>query len=129
MPAAAVLHTIRDDDIWRVSHQVIQYEKLPSSFYNFLLSVSQVNLRTACIRLGACLLILTVTRGRVITRQFQPEAALETIKGNDSRVIAGTGHGKTLCIVIPLILQPRMICIVVQRLKTLHVCTFNLILV
>jgi hypothetical protein len=106
----AVLHAIReldDNDIWRVSHRIIQHEKLPSS--SFPLSVSTlavVYLRTTCMR--ACLLIFTVTQGHVVPRQFQLEAALETIKGSDSIVIAKTGHGKTLCIVIPLILQPQM---------------------
>ena len=123
----AVLHAIReldDDDIWRVSQQIIEHEKLPST--SFLLSISPAYLRTTCIR--ACLLIFTVTRGRVVPHQFQLEDALETIKGNDSIVIAGTGHGKTLCIVIPLILQPRMICIVVsplKRLQTMQVCNNN----
>lgn len=118
-PMPAILHAIRnldDDDVWRISREIIPHEKLPS--YNFLLSIGSANLRTTCIR--ACLLIFTVTYGRVIPRQFQLEAALETIKGNDSIVIAGTGSGKTLCIVIPLILQPGIICAMISPLKRLQ---------
>ncbi|KAG1721041.1 hypothetical protein EDD22DRAFT_760609, partial [Suillus occidentalis] len=56
--------------------------------------------------LRACLIIYVLTATVIIPRQFQLEAVLATLNGRDSIVTAGTGSGKTLCIIMPILLRP-----------------------
>ncbi|KAF8871288.1 P-loop containing nucleoside triphosphate hydrolase protein [Infundibulicybe gibba] len=112
------LHAIRsldDNDILDIAYCIIQPERLPSP--ELLESLSKPD-HALCLR--ACLLVYTITRGRIVPTDFQLEAALETARGRDSVVISGTGSGKTLCIVIPLLLFPTTITITISPLKRLQ---------
>ncbi|KIK90666.1 hypothetical protein PAXRUDRAFT_151398, partial [Paxillus rubicundulus Ve08.2h10] len=51
---------------------------------------------------------------------FQLQASLAILNGKDSIITAGTGSGKTLCIIIPLLLRPQSISITVSLLKWLQ---------
>ena len=53
--------------------------------------------------LRACLLVFSVSDGRVVPRKFQLEAGLAAYQGKNTIVNAGTGSGKTLSTVIPLL--------------------------
>jgi ATP-dependent helicase YprA (DUF1998 family) len=53
-----------------------------------------------------CLLLSTVTNGKKIPREFQLEATLALLAGQDSLIHAATGSGKTLCMVLPALLAP-----------------------
>ena len=69
-----------------------------------------------------------MTCGHLIPHDFQLEAALKSLHGCDSVVIAGTGQGKTLCIVIPLLLHPSTMSIMIsplKRLQMMQVCTWH----
>ena len=70
--------------------------------------------------LRACLLVFSVTNGRVFPRQFQLEAGLAAYQGKNSIVTAGTGSGKTLSMVIPLLMNPKAVGIIVSPLKRLQ---------
>ncbi|KAJ7635636.1 hypothetical protein B0H17DRAFT_861405, partial [Mycena rosella] len=52
--------------------------------------------------------------------QGQLEASLASTSGRDSAVIARTGYGKTLCIAVPLLLEPGTITLTVSPLKRLQ---------
>jgi ATP-dependent helicase YprA (DUF1998 family) len=52
-----------------------------------------------------CLLLSTVTNGDKIPREFQLEATLALLAGQDSLIHAATGSGKTLCMVLPALLD------------------------
>ncbi|KAF9542091.1 hypothetical protein CPC08DRAFT_717012 [Agrocybe pediades] len=113
-----LLHAIRclnDIDAIRFTLLAIERTRLPPMELFWSQNDTQKGI---CLR--ACLIIYTVTRGRVVPRQFQLEASLETYQGRDSIIIAGTGHGKTLCIVIPLLLNPKKNAILVSPLKRLQ---------
>ncbi|KIK80520.1 hypothetical protein PAXRUDRAFT_119570, partial [Paxillus rubicundulus Ve08.2h10] len=52
----------------------------------------------------ACLIVLLLTDGCVIPCIFQLEASLAMLHQHDCVIIAGTGSGKTLCLLIPILL-------------------------
>ncbi|KAG1901029.1 P-loop containing nucleoside triphosphate hydrolase protein, partial [Suillus fuscotomentosus] len=52
--------------------------------------------------------------------QFQLEAVLATLNGQDTIITAGTGSGKTLCIIIPMLLRPGTISMTISPLKCLQ---------
>ncbi|KAK6996228.1 hypothetical protein R3P38DRAFT_2565911 [Favolaschia claudopus] len=111
----SVLLKLDDEDIIRYAAMLIVPSKFPSR--SFLLSFSQ----TECaIMLRACLVIYSLTRGAMVPREGQLEASMAAITGRDSMVIARTGYGKTLCIAIPLLLQPDTMTITISPLKRLQ---------
>jgi hypothetical protein len=119
----AAVRVLDDNDVSVFAYRLIAPERLPSS--QFLCSLSADD---CIISLRACLLIYVVTRGCLIPRDFQLQASLETVHGRDSVIIAGTGHGKTLCIVIPLLLYPGATSITVsplKRLQMMQVCIIS----
>lgn len=69
----------------------------------------------------ACLLVFSVTDGRIIPRQFQLKAGLTAFWGKHSIVNAGTGSGKTLSMAIPLLMDPQAVAIIISPLKRLQV--------
>ncbi|KAF9219321.1 hypothetical protein BS17DRAFT_789494 [Gyrodon lividus] len=70
--------------------------------------------------LRACMIIYLLTATVIVPRGFQLQASLATLNGKDSIITAGTGSGKTLCIIIPLLLRPESISITVSPLKRLQ---------
>ena len=68
----------------------------------------------------ACLLVFSASNGQVIPRQFQLSAGLAAYSGKDTIVNAGTGSGKTLSMVIPLLMNPQAVAIVISPLKRLQ---------
>jgi len=68
----------------------------------------------------ACLLVFSVTDGWVVPRQFQLEAGLATYRGKNTIINAGTGSGKTLSMVIPLLMNLEAIAIIISPLKRLQ---------
>ncbi|KAF9226186.1 hypothetical protein BS17DRAFT_684743, partial [Gyrodon lividus] len=51
---------------------------------------------------------------------FQLQASLAILQQCDSVIIAGTGSGKTLCLLIPMLLWPDLISITISLLKHLQ---------
>ena len=112
----AAIRSLGASDAVLFSRAVIPECLFPSQ--QFLRSLSAID-HVVCHRL--CLLLFTVTRGKKVPRQFQLEAALETVNSRDSIVIAGTGSGKTICIALPILLDPKCISITVSPLKRLQI--------
>ncbi|KAG1719435.1 uncharacterized protein EDB91DRAFT_1032446, partial [Suillus paluster] len=69
--------------------------------------------------LRACLIIYVLTATVMVPRQFQLKAMLTTLNGRDSIITAGTGSGKTLCIIIPILLRPGTVTMTISPLKQL----------
>ncbi|PBK86071.1 hypothetical protein ARMGADRAFT_870434, partial [Armillaria gallica] len=67
----------------------------------------------------SCLLVYIASQGAVLPRDDQIQAALWPSQGIDSVVVAPTGWGKTMCILILLLLFPTMTSITVSPLKRL----------
>ena len=79
-----------------------------------------------------CILLSAVTNGKKIPREFQLKAVLVLLAGQDCLIDAGTGSGKTLCMVLPALLNPTGVSLVVsplKRLQVLQVKCFNDIIV
>ncbi|KAF9227071.1 hypothetical protein BS17DRAFT_677392, partial [Gyrodon lividus] len=56
----------------------------------------------------------------IVPHNFQLQACLVILNGHDSVITAGTGSGKTLCIIIPLLLHLKTIFITISPLKHLQ---------
>ena len=73
------------------------------------------------IGLRACLLLWTVTDTKLVPREFQLEATIAIMSGRDSLIDVGTGYGKTLCMIIPCLLDPESLAVIFSPLKRLQV--------
>lgn len=81
--------------------------------------MSGLSIADRILALRACLLVYTVTRGRLVPLDLQLQAGIAAANREESFVIARTGWGKTLCIAIPLLLCPERISITISPLKRL----------
>jgi len=70
--------------------------------------------------LRACLLVFSVSDGQVIPWQVQLEAGLAVYQGRNMIVNAGTGSGKTLSMVILLLMDPEAVGIIISPLNRLQ---------
>ena len=104
-------------DMLKITYQ----ESIPSelavstSFWN---SYSDEKL---AIGLRACLAVWATSGKSIVPNNFQLTAAISLISGQDTLVDAGTGYGKTLCMIIPCLLDsPGLISIIISPLKRLQ---------
>ncbi|KAJ6536233.1 P-loop containing nucleoside triphosphate hydrolase protein [Mycena capillaripes] len=116
IPAALyVIRLLDAEDVLRLSAFIIPPPLRPSMpFLYGLFDADRV------LALRICLLVFTVTRGRIVPHDLQLQAGLAAAKGKECFVIAPTGWGKTLCIAIPLLLRPDCISITISPLKRLQ---------
>ncbi|KIJ04693.1 hypothetical protein PAXINDRAFT_94430, partial [Paxillus involutus ATCC 200175] len=52
----------------------------------------------------ACVIIYILTSLKIVPHVFQLQASLVILNGRDTVITAGTGSGKTLCLLIPMLL-------------------------
>jgi len=78
--------------------------------------------------LRAMLLLYTVTNGAKIPRQMQLKSLFPVMARLDSIINAGTGSGKTICMVLPVLLDPGTITLIISPLKRLQINQVRLIL-
>ncbi|EDR03067.1 uncharacterized protein LACBIDRAFT_307656 [Laccaria bicolor S238N-H82] len=69
------------------------------------------------IGMRACLLIWTITDFKFVPWEFQLEATIAIMTGKDSLVDVSTGYGKTLCMIIPCLLDPENLSMIFSPLK------------
>ena len=72
------------------------------------------------IGIRACLLVWTVTNFKLVPQEFQLEATIAIMTGKDLLVDVGTGYGKTLCMIIPSLLDPENLSVIFSPLKRLQ---------
>ena len=73
------------------------------------------------IGLRACLAIWAASGKKIVPNEFQLTATISLMSGQDTLVDVGTGYGKTLCMIIPCLLDsPGSITIVISPLKRLQ---------
>ncbi|KAF8836266.1 hypothetical protein BDN67DRAFT_911520 [Paxillus ammoniavirescens] len=70
--------------------------------------------------LQACVIVYILSQTTIVPRDFQLQACLAILNGRNSVITAGTGSGKTLCILIPLLLHLKTISITISPLKRLQ---------
>ena len=88
----------------------------PTSFWN-----SYTDKKLA-IGLCSCLALWAASGEKMVPLEFQLTATIALMSGQDSLVDVGMGYGKTLCMIIPCLLDsPGTISIVVSPLKRLQV--------
>jgi ATP-dependent helicase YprA (DUF1998 family) len=111
------LETIRNlsgDDLAAKYHE-ISSDQLPGQDFFSNLSASD----TETVH-KLCLLLYVASKGAKLPRIFQLQATLALLAGRDSLINAGTGSGKTLCMVLPALLDPGFVSLVVSPLKRLQ---------
>ena len=73
------------------------------------------------IGLRACLAIWAASGKKIVLKEFQLRATIALMSGQDSLVDVGTGYGKTLCMILPCLLDPpETISVVISPLKRLQ---------
>lgn len=77
--------------------------------------------------LRACLMIYALSSNTIIPRIFQLQASLTILNGRDTMITTGTGSGKTLCLLIPMLLRPQSISITISPLKRLQMTQVSVI--
>jgi len=108
-----------------LAHAEASY-KIISICYNFLISFPPNGNEIALV-LRAILLLYTVTASAKVLRRMQLESLLPVMANLNSLVNAGTGSGKDICMVLPVLLDPTSITLVISPLKRLQmnqVCPF-----
>ena len=89
-------------------------DRLPRDF------IATLNDEEKLDAIRACLVVSLLTDGHIVPRVFQLQASLAMLRRQDSDILASTGSGKTLCMLIPIILRPESITITISPLKHLQ---------
>ena len=104
---------------------VSRYHEIPSSQQLRHEFIENLESPEREIAYKCCLLLYTVTNGEKVPREFQLEATLALLAGRDSLINAGTGSGKTLCMVLLALLDPMSVSLVISPLKRLQILQVN----
>ncbi|KIJ04989.1 hypothetical protein PAXINDRAFT_103947 [Paxillus involutus ATCC 200175] len=89
-------------------------DRLPSDYLETLTGQDKID------ALRACLIICFLTSSTIVPRVFQLQASIATLNQHDTIITAGTGSGKTLCLLIPMLLRPRSMSVTILPLKRLQ---------
>ena len=74
------------------------------------------------IGLRACLTMWSASGKMIVPMEFQLQAVISVMSGQDALIDVATGYGKTLCMIIPCLLDaPGMVSIIISPLKRLQV--------
>jgi ATP-dependent helicase YprA (DUF1998 family) len=116
MDQSSIIQAFHDASVDALDHfaRDLIKEQLPINY------IQTLNNNDRADALRACLIIYVLTATVIIPRQFQLEAVLATLNGRDSIVTAGTGSGKTLCIIMPILLRPGTVTMTISPLKRLQ---------
>ena len=113
------IRTLTGDSLRSRFLEICSSKRLGHDFLTKLDTTKQVTVYKCC------LLLSTVTEGKKIPREFQLNAALALLAGKDCLIDAGTGSGKTLCMILPALLDPAAISLVISPLKRLQILQVN----
>lgn len=115
----AIVQSIREtplDNLRAAVSGCIPFDLQPSvNFINSLSAGQQADI------FKACLIVFLLSNSHIVPREIQLQAALASLAGYDSKLISGTGTGKTLTIALPHLLRPERVSLVVSPLKRLQV--------
>ena len=89
--------------------------QLPNDYISILSNNDKID------ALRACLIVHRLTSRTIVPRKFQLQASLAILDGKDTIITAGTGSGKTLCQLIPMLLRPNSLSMTISPLKRLQV--------
>ena len=109
------IRMLSGDDL-AARYQELPSDQLPGPEFFSRLKASETKIVQKC-----CLLLSAATKGKKLPRLFQLEATLAVLSGRDSLINAGTGSGKTICMILPALLDPTSVALVVSPLKRLQI--------
>lgn len=85
--------------LYQVARDIL-HDKIPLGYVSTLLN------RDKADALRACLLVYILSSSTIVPRIFQLQAYLTILNGQGTIIAAGTGWGKTDCLIIPPLLRP-----------------------
>jgi ATP-dependent helicase YprA (DUF1998 family) len=112
-----LLQEIRDSslcDLQSLAGEFLSSEALPDAY------IDSLDDKHKTIALRACLIIHIVSKYIIVPRKYQLEANNGLEDGRDVLVNAGTGSGKTLCLIMPNLLHPNTSSMTISPLKRLQ---------
>jgi Rad3-related DNA helicase len=68
----------------------------------------------------SCLLLWVASKFSTVLREFQIQSTIALTSGKDVLIDAGTGYGKTFCMILPCLLCPETITVIISPLKRLQ---------
>ncbi|KAJ8522820.1 hypothetical protein ONZ45_g629 [Pleurotus djamor] len=112
--ALAAIRTLAPNEI------AAAYEHIPENLRPSADFLATLKLDELVMAQRLCLLLMATTQGTRCPRDFQLRSAIAALTQHDCLVDAGTGSGKTLCMILPLLMDPSGITIMVTPLKRLQ---------
>jgi len=70
--------------------------------------------------LRGCMLVFILLKGKAVPCDFQLQACLGPLAGRDTILCSGTGSGKTLVLILMLLLRPQDVSFLIVPLKRLQ---------
>jgi superfamily II DNA helicase RecQ len=113
--AVPLIRTLGPAQLSKLFQDIIPSQLRPPVF--FLDSLDDKQRHTVFL---ACVLVFVLSLGKVVPRVFQLEAVLGALSGRDGIIASGTGSGKTLVMIILLLLCPTELCVLIVPLKRLQ---------
>ena len=111
----AAVHSADLATLYLLARTAIKPDQLPpNEFLNHISEIQQANV------LRGCLLVHVLSRGTKVPREFQLDATLGPLDGHDVIVSSATGSGKTMIMILLLLLRPKEHTILIVPLKRLQ---------
>jgi len=102
--------------------RIIPQYQLPSDEF-----IGTLNVKQKMDVLRGCLLVYVLSKGKAVPRDFQLQTCLGPLDGRDTVLCSGTGSGKTLVLILLLLLRPNDISLLVVPLKRLQLVQVNIL--
>ena len=99
---------------------IIPQHRLPSKDF-----IRALNVKQKTDVLHGCLLVYFLSNGKAVLHDFQLQTCLGPLAGRDTVLCLGTGSGKTLVLILLLLLRPNDISLLVVPLKWLQLVQVN----
>jgi len=110
--AIPLIRSMALKELAQLFQDLVPSQRQPSDY--FLGSLDNTERHTVFL---ACTLVFLLSHGKVVPWEFQLEAVLGALSSHDGIIASGTGSGKTLIMIMLLLLRPAELCVLIVPLK------------